>query len=308
MKAPDTRSLYRSEEGHRAMMGWYDAEFERLSSEVPLETRFIETRFGPTHVVFAGDEAAPPLVMIQGLGGNAMMLQSQFRALAPHFRLVVPDVPGQPGKSAPARIPHTRDHFAHWLTDVLDVLRFPQVDILGVSLGGRIVLKFGAYCPERVGKAVLISPTGLKTLRLDIARRAIGIALGSAASRGGVFQGMLDILLTGSADRPDPDLSHLIEEFHLFFKHFKQELFTGMPMAVPLPKGELQRFEPSAMLLAGEEESLFDPRAAIEKAKRLLPNLEEAHLVSKAGHIMHYERPDVVNQYVLDYLRGSKVS
>jgi pimeloyl-ACP methyl ester carboxylesterase len=271
-----------------------------------METRFIETRFGPTHVVFAGDEAAPPLVMIQGLGGNAMMLHPQFRAFAPHFRLVVPDVPGQPGKSAPARIPHTHDHFAHWLSDVLDALKLPQVNILGISLGGRIVLKFGACCPERVGKAVLISPMGLKTLRLDIARRAIGIALGSTSSHGGVFQGMLDILLSSSTDHSDPDMSQLIEEFHLFFKHFKQELITGIPMALPLSKSELQRFESDTMLLVGKEESLFDPHAAIEKARRLLPNLEEAHLVSQAGHVMHYEHPEVVNQYVLDFMRRGK--
>ena len=303
MNAPDTRSLYRSEEGHRAMMSWYDAVFERLLRDVPLETRFVETRFGLTHVVFAGDQAAPPLVMIQGLGGNAMMLHPQFRAFAPRFRLVVPEVPGQPGKSAPTRIPHTRAHFAHWLSGVLDALELPQVDILGISLGGRIVLKFGACCPERVCKAVLISSMGLKGLKLGVARRAIGIALGSS-SRGDVFQGMLDVLLADSADRSAPDLSSLTKEFYLFFKHFKQELSSGVPMALPLSRGELQRFRPRVMLLLGEEEALFDPKAALEKAGRLLPNLEEAHLVSDAGHIMHYERPDVVNQYVLDYLNS----
>ncbi len=287
------------------MMDWYDAEFERLARDVSLETRFIETRFGPTHVVCAGDKAAPPLVMIQGLGGNAMMLHPQFRAFAPHFRLVVPDVPGQPGKSAPVRIPHTRHHFAHWLSSVLDALKLPQVNILGISLGGRIVLKFGAHCPERVRKAVLISPMGLKTLGLGVARRAIGIALGSS-SRGGVFQGMLDILLASSTDRSDPDVSRLTEEFYLFFKHFKQELITGIPMALPLSKGELARFKVHTMLLLGKEETLFDPHAALEKAQRLLPNLQEAHLVSKAGHVMHYERPDIVNRIVLDYVRRAQ--
>ena len=67
MDAPNTRSLYRSEKGHREMMAWYDAEFERRSRDMPLETGFVETRFGPTHVVFAGDRTAPPLVMIQGI-------------------------------------------------------------------------------------------------------------------------------------------------------------------------------------------------------------------------------------------------
>ncbi len=34
MDTPDTRSLYRSERGHREMMAWYDGEFERLSHDV----------------------------------------------------------------------------------------------------------------------------------------------------------------------------------------------------------------------------------------------------------------------------------
>ncbi len=288
------------------MMAWYDTEFERLSRDVPLETGFVETRFGLTHVVLAGDKTAPPLVMIQGLGGNAMMLHPQFRAFAPHFRLVVPDVPGQPGKSEPTRIPHTRDHFAHWLGDVLDRLELAQVNILGISVGGRIVLKFGVYCPGRVRKTVLISSMGIGPLNLDLARRAIGIALGSVNSRDDVFQGMVDLLFASTTDRTDPDISHLSDEFYLFFKHFKQELITGIPMAFPLPKSELERFRPRAMLLLGEEESLFDPDAAQEKAKRLFPNLEQAYLVPDTGHIMHYERPDVVNQHVRDYLGNGR--
>lgn len=307
MDVPDTRSLYRSAKGHREMMAWYDAEFERLSRDVPLETDLVETRFGPTHVVLAGDKTAPPLVMIQGLGGNAMMLHPQFRAFAPHFRLIVPDVPGQPGKSAPTRIPHTGDHFARWLNDVFDGLDLSQVNILGISVGGRIVLKFGVHCSECVRKAVLISSMGLSTLKLDLARRAIGIGLGSVVSRGDVFRGMLDVLFASTTDRSDPDISHLTEEFYLFFKYFKQELIMGIPMAFPLPKSELERFKPRAMLLLGEEETLFDYNAALSEAKRLFLNLEETHLVPQAGHIMHYERPNVVNQYILDYLCEDKM-
>jgi hypothetical protein len=60
------------------MMDWYEVEFEHLSREVVLETCFVEARFGLTHIVSAGDASAPPLVMIQGLGGNAMMLHPQY--------------------------------------------------------------------------------------------------------------------------------------------------------------------------------------------------------------------------------------
>ena len=50
---PDNSSLYKSPKGYQKVMSHYDSSFERMG--IPYKTQFVETRFGPTHVVISGD-------------------------------------------------------------------------------------------------------------------------------------------------------------------------------------------------------------------------------------------------------------
>ncbi len=98
------------------MMAWYDAALERLS--VPYQSFSVPTRLGETHLVAVGAQDAPPLVLVQGLGGNAMLWEPQLAALARAFRVYALDVVGQTGKSAPPPPPPPDGKFFQWVVHI----------------------------------------------------------------------------------------------------------------------------------------------------------------------------------------------
>jgi len=55
------------------------------------------------------------------------------------------------------------------------------------------------------------------------------------------------------------------------------------------------------LLLIGDEESLYDPVQALQRAKGLVPNLE-AELIPRANHSMTMEQHDVVDRRILAFL------
>jgi hypothetical protein len=67
-QAPDERAassenvpIFGTEDNRAKLMAIYDEALRQWP--VPLETFFVATRYGETHVIASGDPAAPPLVM-----------------------------------------------------------------------------------------------------------------------------------------------------------------------------------------------------------------------------------------------------
>lgn len=143
-----TVSNYRTPEGERAAMAFYDRTI--ASWPVPVETLTIETAIGPTFVLAFGEPGAEPLVLLHGGTGNSTAWAGEAAAYASKFRVYAIDLPGEAGKSTPARPPYDGPAFADWLRDTLDGLGIERASMVGLSLGGWVALRFAAAYPERV--------------------------------------------------------------------------------------------------------------------------------------------------------------
>src|SRR5512140_3680264 len=97
----ETVKIYRSEAGQKAIEAFYDAVLEKWP--VPYEAVKIPTSLGESFAVVCGDPNAPALVLIHGSSSNAGMWIGDVAAYSPHFRVIAVDMPGEPGKSQPAR-------------------------------------------------------------------------------------------------------------------------------------------------------------------------------------------------------------
>ncbi|MBP5601657.1 MAG: hypothetical protein J6X78_02920 [Treponema sp.] len=90
--------VYRSEKQGQIIRQTYD-ELLKLWGCTILE-RDVETTFGITHIIEAGQDGAPALVLFHGVGDDsALMWIFNAAELSKHFKLYAIDTLGGPGKS-----------------------------------------------------------------------------------------------------------------------------------------------------------------------------------------------------------------
>jgi pimeloyl-ACP methyl ester carboxylesterase len=100
-----------------------------------------------------------PLVHIHGFGISGTYLLPAASRLAAYYPTYVPDLPGY-GRS------HKPDHtlsiseLADALADYLDVVGVQKANLLGNSMGCLIAIEFAHKYPDRIERAILVSPAG----------------------------------------------------------------------------------------------------------------------------------------------------
>src|SRR5262249_57035243 len=106
----------------------------------------------------AGD--GPAIVCLHAIGHGAADFARLRRRLAPRWRVLAPDWPGQ-GRSAADREPPRAARYAALLDGLLDACGVGRAVILGNSIGGAAALRYAPPRPQRVSALVLEKSGGL---------------------------------------------------------------------------------------------------------------------------------------------------
>jgi len=265
-----TKPIYRSPAGKAGIMSLYDAVLARWP--VPYETCDLPTRHGQTFVVASGDKAAPALVLLHGSASNAVSWVGDATSYSRHFRVYMPDLPGEPGRSAENRPAWDGPGFAEWLEDVLDGLKIQKAAILGISQGGWTALKFAVTFPERVTRLVLLAPAGIAHTRPGFILKAVLFSM-----LGGWGIQRLNRLVYGR-QTIHPEALKFMTAIHTHFRarREKEYLFSDE---------ELKRLSMPTLFLGGMEDALIPVEAAAARLEKLLPEFE-ARLIPGGGHAL----------------------
>ncbi len=268
-------TIYRSEAARHEIEALYDLARERLAFETSECT--VSTRFGDAHVLQAGPEDAPPVVVFQG--GNVVnpLTLAWFAPLVDRFRIHAPDTIGQPGKSAGARVSANDASLGEWAVDVLDGLGLAAPAVVGISYGGGVVLRLAALAPERIGRAVLVVPAGIADVPLGA---MLSLAAGYLGYRAIARHSFVESTVRRlSAGDPDP---LFVESTALAFRG--TALDTEMPRnATP---DELRGLSAPVMVIAGEHDPLFRPERILPRSQALFTNLVATETLAGCGHIL----------------------
>jgi len=157
----DTASpLFRRFAGYKQMMALYERRLSRWT--VPYDARIVNTRHGVTHLLTVGDAQNQPLVILHGYGDHAPSVGVEYdlATLAESFFIIVPDVIGQAGKSAPERPNATGSGYGEWLLDVVRELGIQSPYIVASGGGAFVALKYLTLGQATIQKVCLIRPAG----------------------------------------------------------------------------------------------------------------------------------------------------
>jgi pimeloyl-ACP methyl ester carboxylesterase len=143
---------------------------------------------------------APAVVHVHGFGISGTYLERTAALLAPRYRTYVPDLPGM-GRSMRPEKTHDLPGLARALIGYCDAVGVDRATFVGNSLGCPIIIELTSSFPDRIERAVLVSPAGgpdtqpmgraIRRMIADAPREPIGllpIAVGDYL-RFGLLQG-----------------------------------------------------------------------------------------------------------------------
>ena len=287
---PDNSSLYKSAEGYHEVMEHYDASFQNMG--IPYETKYVETRFGPTHAVISGNKDGKSIVLWHGGHGNSASWIDSITALAPTYRVYAIDTIGEMGKSAASRPSRAGPAYGQWAADALEGLGLKRANMIGVSNGGWLILKLASVAPEKIGSAILMSAAGFRPLSIKFVLRFMVLHLTKSPAE--VTRRFWEILSPPDSP-PDPGF---LELFELTLREYR--LSFGSPPTIS--SAEIRRLTAPTYLLMGQYEVTFNPYKVLERGLSLLPNVISAEIVPGVGHLMIHEQPDWVIARVISFL------
>ena len=284
---------------------------------INITERSIAVAGKPIFVAESG--SGPAVVMLHGGGPGASGVSNYSRnidALAQQYRVIVPDMPGY-GRSAKG-VDHS-DPFGY-LADVirglLDELGLASANLVGNSYGGAAALRLALDTPYRVDKLVLMGPGGIGTTRGTPTaglKSLLSYYGGGAPSRDKLESFIRNYLVYDGASVPDD----LIDS--RYAASIDPEVVADPPLRRPsgpmalrtlwrmdlTRDSRLKHLQTPTLVLWGRDDKVNRPAGGPMLVNMMLN--AELVMTSRTGHWMQWERAELFNRLVVDFLSTPSV-
>ena len=261
--------------------------------DVPVEDRWIETRFGTTHALVSGPSDAQPVFLLHAaFGTGANQWYPTVGPLSSVRHVVALDFVGAPGLGEQTAPILDRADCAAWLGDVLDSFGPGRADLVGSSHGGWLALNLAVAEPDRVRRLALLAPAAA----LLPFRRAALLSIRIGPYMPGWTAGPSLRPVFGDRHRVD---RRLVELLAASLDHYRYQQRAVIPDA--FSDDDLRAVRAKTLAMLGDKELIYDPAAALKRAGALIPDVE-TELMANAGHLLNIERPPLVNGRLLTLL------
>jgi len=252
-----------------------------------------------------------PVILIHGFGGSMWQWEHQQRPLSAEFRLITPDLIGS-GLSDKPDIEYRPDQMLDYFVGFMDALRIPQATLVGNSMGAGLAIGMALAHPDRVSQLVLVD--GLPAnVRERVTSPSIQRALDTPAPSwlasfgnwlfGGV---MIESVLKEIVHDPALLTPAVIERSN------RNRQRPGMIRPLMTVRDSLPLWESGfarrigeidhpTLIVWGEEDRVF-PLVIGEELQRMIKGSSLVR-IPNAGHIPQWERPDLANRAMIDFLR-----
>ncbi len=276
------------------------------ASRAELPGNFIELPDGVVHYELTGPVNGPLVVLVHGFSVPYFIWDPTFAALLlAGCRVLRYDLYGR-GYSDRPLVDYNQALFDRQLLNLLDALEIKTpVNLIGLSMGGVITANFTAQHPERVSKLALIDPAGFPLGYSFVFRMMFVPRLGEI---------LLNLLGNSNLEKSMAsdfyDQAHIaafVEQYRpqMQYKGFKRAMLSTIRSKI-LEDGEalyqqIGELGVPTLLIWGEEDQTV-PFKFSRNVVRAIRQVE-FHPIAESKHIPHYEKPEVVNPLLIDFIK-----
>lgn len=253
------------------------------------------------------------LIFIHGLANYAPVWKHQMEGLKKDYRCVALDLPGN-GISSRDDYPYSMFFYAECIKQFVDGLKIENPVLVGHSMGGQISIMLSLRYPAVFQKMILIASAGIEYFSATDK-----MIMQNLMNLGDFFYAdefHLEGAIRDSFEKPGDESNTIIKELKMIMRKYSSKQWRDMSTASVhamlneqvnsfLPQvtsetlilfGEKDRFIPNRLL-----HSMDSPEKIAQQGAALIPN-SEMHLIKHAGHFVHIEKHDEVNQHIKSWL------
>jgi pimeloyl-ACP methyl ester carboxylesterase len=250
----------------------------------------LEFAGGSIHLLRGGE--GPPLLFLHGAGGSGMW--NPFHGLlAEHASVLAPDAPGF-GLSDTLPEVQGIDDLVYFYLELLDRLELDSPLIVGHSFGAWCAAELAVHSPERVGRLVLLSPSGLRIpgqMPLDF------FFLQPHELPGVLFHDQAAAAVMFGAEPTVDDILQAYKDMTAVARYGWSPFLND-----PKLERRLHRIAAPTLVVWPDDDKIV-PRAQAERYAERIPGAR-LEVVPSCGHAMHLERPDTYAELVRGFVEG----
>jgi pimeloyl-ACP methyl ester carboxylesterase len=251
---------------------------------------------GKLRVRYIDSGSGAPVLLMHGLGGSIESWTNNIEELAKSMRVIAVDLPGF-GLSDKPKMNYTIRFYKRCAVQLLKQLQLEQASIVGSSLGGQVAAEVAINNPSLVRRLVLISPVGA------LPRSFKGSPALSRYVKVVNAQSVQDVKKALSAvdNKPVDDSYAQLVLQKMSTPGAKEAFLSALAGSAKAPRlnNRLNRIKSPTLVLWGKEDYMI-PVKLVEP----FVNMKNCRIVmlENCGHRPHFERPELFNRIVADFL------